>query len=204
MVAVVATFVCAVCIGCEPEPAVFDVAAIDKIEKLVVLPMRSDSDPSAGAILSGMMATRLEGGRWDRFFVVEGPALWRLDAGSGVVQAPDEQRAAAIAGKLNAEAALTGTVGFKSEPDPTDTGLRGMKKEQARSVEFLRNFAPRTGQTQVRVRIVAAETGKVIYEHTATEKGLTEADQLRKVADKAIGPLKQHLQRTRPKRKEQR
>ncbi len=203
MVSATAALVCAACIGCEPEPTVFDVTAIDKIEKLVVLPMRSDNDPSAGAILSGMMATRLEGGRWDRFFIVEGPALWRLDVGGSVVQAPDEQRAAAIAGKLNAEAALTGTVGFKSEPDPTDTELPGMGKEQARSVEFLRNFAPRKGQTQVRVRIVAAESGKVIYEHTATEKGLTEADQFRKVVDKAIRPLEQHLQRTRPKRKEQ-
>lgn len=191
-----------VCIGCEPKPTVFDVSAIDKIESLAVLPLRSDSDPSAGAILAGLLGTRLEKGRWDRLAIVEAPVLWRLVAEAGGGAAPDAARAADIARQMGATAALTGTVGYTSEPDPDASKLPGMKREQTKSVQFLRNFALRKGQTNVKVQIVSADGGNVIYEHTSLEEGLSEATQLRKAVEKVILPLERHLQNTRGKRKE--
>ena len=187
--------------GCEPKPEVFDLTAIDTIEKLVVVPMASPNDPSAGAILSSLIAVRLEEGRWGRFRVVEAPALWRIAAAAQ----PELSAAAAaqLAGKMGAQAVLTGsTTHATSFGEAVGVPDDAKKKKEAEPVDFAQNFATRQGDTQVRVEILRADGARPVYVYTIREKGLEEADLLRRAAEKAVKPLEQHLEKTRGKRKE--
>ena len=189
------------CAGCEPKPAVFDMAAIDKVHKLLVLPLASSHDPSAGPITSGMISARLETARYERFHVVEAPALWRLAGGSPV--AIPEATAVGIAKQMGAQAALTGAVGYTIALDKNlNYPGAAIAKEDPMAHQRLRDFAARKGDIQVRLRIISAATGKDIYVHSAKADGLGESKLIRKAAEKVLEPLERYLRDSIDKRKE--
>ena len=163
--------------------------------------MRSPTDPSAGPIISGLIATNLEDKRLDRFHAVEAPVLWRLVVDKSKVLDPDKKTAAEVARQMGAQAVLTG-----SAQHATTLGnvirMRGASAKAQKSAEFMRNFAHRKGNIRVQVEILSADSGQAIYVHSTDAKGLQEAGLLRKVADKIVEPLIKHLEKTRGKRKE--
>ena len=189
------------CVGCEPKPAVFDMAAIDGVHKLLVFPLASSHDPSAGPITSGMISARLETARYERFHVVEAPALWRLAGDSPGEVSP--ATAAQIARQMGAQAALTGAVGYTIALDKIGNypGAEITKKDPM-AKQRLRDFAARRGDIQVRLRIISAATGKDIYVHSAKAEGLGESKLIRKAAEKALEPLERYLRDSKAKRKE--
>lgn len=189
------------CAGCEPKPAVLDMAAIDSVHKLLVLPLVSSADPSAGPITSGMISARLATARYERFHVVEAPALWRL-AGASPVPIP-EAAAVQIARQMGAHAVLTGAVGYTIALDK-HINFPGAEvaKMDPMARQRLRDFAARKGDIQVQLRIISAATGKDIYVHSAKADGLGESKLIRRAAEKVLEPLEKYLRDSKNKRKE--
>ena len=187
------------CLGCEPKVAVFETSAIDAVRTLVVVPM-SSGDVSAGVVVSSIASTRLTADGLQNLTVVE-PALWRLEAATQ--PALSDQEAAKIARSMGAQAVLTGTVEYVSQPDGDEmVKLPNADSEQKKSPEFLYNFARRSGQTSVTLRVLAAQDARPIYVHTATQKGESELRQIQETLDKALQPLEQYLKESRGKQKE--
>jgi hypothetical protein len=189
------------CAGCEPKVAVFDMAAIDSVHKLLVLPLASSADPSAGPITSGMISARLATARYERFHIVEAPALWRL---GGASPGPIPQATAVgIAKQMGAHAVLTGAVGYAVALDKyiNFPGAELAKKDPM-ARQRLRDFAARKGKMQIQLRIISAATGKDIYVHSAKADGLGESKLIRKAAEKVLEPLEKYLRGSKNKRKE--
>ncbi len=189
------------CAGCEPKPAVFDMAAIDGVHKLLVFPLASSHDPSAGPITSGMISARLATARYERFHIVEAPALWRL-AGGSPGEVP-KATAVQIARQMGAQAALTGAVGYAIALDKKlNYPGAAITTKDPMAHQRLRDFAARKGDIQVRLRIISAATGKDIYVHSAKADGLGESKLIRKATEKVLKPLEKYLRNSKNKRKE--
>ena len=189
------------CAGCEPKPSVFDMAAIDSVHKLLVLPLASSHDPSAGPITSGMISARLATARYERLHVFEAPALWRL-AGGNPGPIP-EATTVQIARQMGTQAALTGAVGYTVALDKNINypGV-ALAKMDPMARKRLSDFAARKGDIQVQLRIISAATGKEIYVHSAKADGPGESRLIRKAVQKALEPLERYLRDSKDKRKE--
>ena len=178
--------------GCAgPEPAVFDRPAIDRVRKLVAVPIRGAPGTPTGTILSSMAAERLQTQRHPNLTVVMAPSLWRLR--SGAAGALSDAQAAALAGRMGAQAALTGTTGYAvvlSNPAniPGATG---------KGQEYARQFALRSGSGSVTIRILSAKDARAIYVHSAKTKGVENSKALAQAIQTALKPLQDYLKRSR-------
>lgn len=194
----------AACLGCgDGAELVLETRAIDQIHTLVVVPLAGEGDPSVGPVLSGLMATRLEGLRRDQLSVVEGPALWRL-AATATSQPPlTDQGALELARKMGAQAVLIGSATLACELD-----AKGVKyvpkagKDELERVEFLKYFAVRKGQIKVEVRVLLADGGRTVFAGSASQQGPCDAELFQSAAQKAVEPLEKYLEKSRGKRKE--
>lgn len=178
--------------GCAgPEPAVFDRTAIDRVQKLVAVPMRAAPDASTGAILSSMAAERLQIQRHPNLTVVMAPSLWRLR--SGASGALSDAQAAALAGRMGAQAVLTGTTGYAV----VLAHLANIPGATGKGQEYARQFAPRSGSGSVTVRILAAQDARAIYVHSANTKGVENSKALAQAIQTALKPLQDYLKKSR-------
>ena len=176
--------------GCAgPKPAVFDKASIAKVHKLMVVPMQTSLDPSTGPIVAEMATERLHvqmAGR-DDFAVLMAPSLWRLTPGAAA--ALTDRQALELAGKVGAQAVLTGTVGYSV----TLSDKKGMPSAAGKGVEFASHFALRRGAGSIQLRMLRTEDGMTIYNHTALAKGRANDRALSEALARAIGPLETYL-----------
>ncbi len=182
--------------GCAPKPpTVFDKPAIDQIHKLLVVPLQSPAEKSAGTIVSGMIAAQLQGQRLAKFTVVEPPALWRLRAAQPGPPALQDEVAVKVARDMGADAVLAGTAAYSIE-------LAGGGKPRAargsvKAEEYQRCFAARKGVASISVRILSASAGRAVYAHSAPTKGLGSSKLLADGAAKALQPLVEYLRSSR-------
>ena len=193
MTAVLVAMASVVCFsGCAgPQPVVFDKASIARVRKLIIVPMQTSQDPSTGPIVSELAAERLkmQMASHKDFAILLSPSLWRLKRGSAA--SPTDQQAVELARKAGAQAVLTGMVGYSVKL----SNVTNLPSQAAagKGVNFAESFALRSGEGSLRLRMLRADDGRTIYDHTADAKGQTNDQTLSEALAKAIGPLETYL-----------
>ncbi len=183
--------------GCGAKPRVFNKSAIDQVNRIVVLPIESQADRAAGEVTFGLLLNRLVARRYDGLDILSPPVLWRIKntsaADAGTLT---RDQAVSIGRELEADAVLTGTMGYtvpmkadKSSKSPTGKG--GKRDASAR----------RIGESKLTLKLISVANGQDIYVHTAKRDGVAGDKVLRKTIDQAVVPLEQYLQSSRTKRK---
>ena len=182
--------------GCAPKPlAVFDKPAIDGIHSLVVTPLTS-SDPSVGPIISGDVAAKLLSPAVKGLAVMQSPVLWRLAGDAPRAKGLSDAGALALARAMGADAVLIGRVGYVVELVKDEEMPAALSKDREGGV-FMRDFAARTGEVSVTLRILSVQAGRAVYQHSAQAKGAGEGGVLTQAAQDALKPFEQYLRSTR-------
>jgi hypothetical protein len=181
--------------GCAGKgPAVFDKPAIDDIRALAVPPLQSPQDPSAGPLVSGMIAVRLQSARLPKLSVVEPPVLWRLQEGAR--QAVTDEAAMRIAREMGADAVLTGTVTYGVRFVADRTTPRAMR-ESMKARDFQRDFGARKATASVSLRILSVKANRAVYAHTGTAGGAEGSELLVKAVQAALKPFQDYVRTSR-------
>ena len=181
--------------GCAAKgPAVFDKPAIDNIHALAVPPLQSPQDPSAGALVSGMLGVRLQSARLPELSVIEPPGLWRL--GGGPAGAMTDEDALRIAREMGADAVLTGTVTYGVAFVADSTTPRAMR-ESMKARDFQRDFGARKATTSVNLRILSVKANRAVYAHTGAAGGGEGSELLTKAVQAALKPFEDYVRTSR-------
>ena len=184
--------------GCEKPPAIFDEAALWQMESLMILPLQSPQDPSAGPIAGGMIIEELSLDRVAYFTVREAPALWRLtrqDVGSvGRVSEAEAKRRARLSG---ADAILIGTLSHLLTIAEDDSLPKGMRK-QMKIGDFQRHFGQPQAATTINLQILSVSENRTIYSHSFHANSGAESQLLRKVVVEVLAPLRKLLKKRPP------
>ncbi len=181
--------------GCAAKgPAVFDKPAIDNIHALAVPPLQSPQDPSAGALVSGMIGVRLQSARLPELSVIEPPVLWRL--GGGPAGAMTDEDALRIAREMGADAVLTGTVTYGVAFVADSTTPRAMR-ESMKARDFQRDFGARKATTSVNLRILSVKANRAVYAHTGAAGGGEGSELLAKAVQAALKPFEDYVRTSR-------
>jgi hypothetical protein len=184
-------------VGCaEKEPAVFDRAGMDGMDRVLVLPIRCPQDAGVGQIISGLISARLQEARYPRLSVVESPVLHRLvstlPATSGDIS-PDA--ATRIARGMGADAVLVGVASFGTELPTASNVPKGMEK--AAGAERTKGFLPLGASVSLDVQIISTKTNRLVYAHAASAKGSPGAEMLSGAIEKALEPLEKYMRSSR-------
>lgn len=183
--------------GCAPKrPAIFDTQGMDEIHTLLVVPLQSPQDSSAGPIVSGLVSARLQSGRLPKLSILEPPVLWRLAGpGAGSKGLADEE-AVRIAREMGADAVLTGTVTYGVKlAMPAD--LPVAMRESMKDMKFQQDFAARQGSASVNLRILSIKANRPVYAHSGASGGAGGAEVLRQAYEAALKPFEDYIRTSR-------
>ena len=179
--------------GCEDPPAVFDKIAFERVHTLMVLPLQSSQDPSAGPIASGMVIEELSLDRPKDWTVCDAPVLWRLAGGKGAQTGGlSDDEAMKIARFAGVDAVLLGTA-THAVTITTDGKLPRNLQENMRTEDFQQHFGRRSCATSINLRILSVAENRAIYSNTAQGNGGAESALLRKVVRNVLAPLRNQL-----------
>jgi len=187
------------CAGCaEKLPAVFDKTGIDGIGTLLIVPLQSAADPSAGPVVSGMLTTRLRAAKLPKLTIVVPPQIWRLDpkgpANGAQVMTDDEAKR--IARDMAADAVLTGTVTY-SVKLATAQNMPGSMEESMKDIDFQQDFAARQATATVNLRILSIKANRAVYAHGGTAGGTQSSEHLMQAAQEALKPFEDYVRASR-------
>ena len=181
--------------GCaEKELPVFDKPAIDEVRTLLVVPLQSPPESGAGAIASGIVASRLLWARYPNLTIVEAPVFYRLVAVPG--GSPCDEDALRLGREMGADAVVTGSVAFAPDVPTEASPPRGMSKSLKDSKAY-EDSVPRTGSASLDVRILSVKSSRPIYANSASAKGAAGAEIFAKACEAALEPLEKHLLKSR-------
>jgi len=195
-----AVFLALTAVGCAPEPEVFDKAAIDGLHKMMVLPLPSPQEPSAGVVVAGVAGAQLKAQRFPRLEVLEAPALWRLTASSTQPVTISQEEAIRAAQAVGADCVLTGAVDYAvSVPKDASNLPPAMRGAKGQSMEYQKSFIVRKADVTVTVRILAVESARPVYVHKASSKGECGSRLLSESFQKAVKPFEDYVRSSRKK-----
>jgi hypothetical protein len=187
----------AMCVGCaEKKPAIFDTRGMDQIHTLLVVPLQSPQDASAGPVVSGMIGVKLQSQRLPKLSVLEPPVLWRVAASQAGAAGLKDEEAVQVAREMGADAVLTGTVTYGVKM-ATPGDLPGAMRESMKDVNFQQDFAARQGSASVNIRIVSLSANRPVYAHSGTAGGAGGTDVLRQAYEAALKPFEDYIRNSR-------